>query len=367
MTLANPFTHDPRVYNEAKSLVDAGHEVTVLAWDKTGRNVSRETKDDINIVRSYNSRLMDLMPYDIFRLHLWWRKGYRDALDLYEELPFDIVHCHDLSSLPIGVKLKKKIGLPLVYDAHEIWGYMVSKNVPWWRYYLWKEKRLLRHINHMIVTNKARKDFYRQWTDCGITVIDNYKHIFTGEYIKPPNHGNQQLSILYIGGFLETRFLLELIEVVAELKDVVLNIGGRGRLYREIEAKANATNNVHFLGTVAPEKVIPMTVENDVVFCMIAPYDKNDITASTNKQYEAMVAGRPIITAKSTFSGRVTVDEGVGISVRFTKKALKNAIIQLRDNPEMREKLGKNALQKAIQKYNWEEQEEELMEIYEKS
>lgn len=36
MTLSNPFTHDPRVYNEAKSLVKAGHEVTVIAWDKNG-------------------------------------------------------------------------------------------------------------------------------------------------------------------------------------------------------------------------------------------------------------------------------------------------------------------------------------------
>jgi len=34
MTLANSFTHDPRVYNEARSLVKNGHNVTILAWDK---------------------------------------------------------------------------------------------------------------------------------------------------------------------------------------------------------------------------------------------------------------------------------------------------------------------------------------------
>ena len=31
MTLSNPFTHDHRVYNEAKLLVKVGHNVTVLA------------------------------------------------------------------------------------------------------------------------------------------------------------------------------------------------------------------------------------------------------------------------------------------------------------------------------------------------
>ena len=44
MTLANPFTHDPRVYNEAKSLVKAGHKVTVLAWDKKKDTTSYRIK-----------------------------------------------------------------------------------------------------------------------------------------------------------------------------------------------------------------------------------------------------------------------------------------------------------------------------------
>jgi len=75
MTLANPFTHDPRVYNEARSLVKAGYKVTVLAWDRKKEYLPREIKDGINIVRSCNTRYMDLLPYDIFRLHFWWNKG----------------------------------------------------------------------------------------------------------------------------------------------------------------------------------------------------------------------------------------------------------------------------------------------------
>ena len=158
MTLANPFTHDPRVYNEARSLVKAGHKVTVLAWDRKGENPPKELKDGINIVRSYNTKFMDILPYDIFRLHFWWNKGYRDALRLHNEEPFDVIHCHDLSSLPIGVKLKKKLSLPLIYDAHEIWGYMVAKDLPWWRYYLWKEKSLLKYVDEIITVGEEYKN-----------------------------------------------------------------------------------------------------------------------------------------------------------------------------------------------------------------
>jgi len=43
---------------------------------------------------------------------------------------------------------------------------------------------------------------------------------------------------------------------------------------------------------------------------------------------------------------------------------LKEAIIKLRDDPELRERLGRNALKAAITKYNWERQEEKLLELY---
>ena len=143
MTLSNPFTHDPRVYNEARSLIKKGHNVTILAWDRNNEASPFEEKDEISVVRSYNTKLMNLLPFDIIKLHFWWNKGCKDALKLHREKHFDIVHCHDLDSLPIGIKLKKKLDLPLIYDAHEIWGYMVSKDVFWWKYYLWKEKRII--------------------------------------------------------------------------------------------------------------------------------------------------------------------------------------------------------------------------------
>ncbi len=156
MTLANPFTNDPRVYNEAKSLVEAGHDVTVFAWNKTGQHKKNETKDGIKVIRSSKSKFMDILPFDIFRLHWWWRKGYKDAIKLFEKKGFDVVHCHDLSSLPIGIKLKKKFGVKLVYDAHEIWGYMVSRDLPkaWANYYLRKEKRIIKIVDEIITVNE---------------------------------------------------------------------------------------------------------------------------------------------------------------------------------------------------------------------
>ena len=77
-----------------------------------------------------------------------------------------------------------------------------------------------------------------------------------------------------------------------------------------------------------------------------------------------MVCGRPIICTKGTYSGEVTEREEVGLTVEYNKEALKQAIIRLRDDPELKERLGRNALRAAITEYNWQRQEEKLIELY---
>ena len=51
MFVSNPFISDPRVYGEAKSLLDAGYEVTVVAWDREKQNLPRQNWDGIDVVR----------------------------------------------------------------------------------------------------------------------------------------------------------------------------------------------------------------------------------------------------------------------------------------------------------------------------
>jgi len=111
--------------------------------------------------------------------------------------------------------------------------------------------------------------------------------------------------------------------------------------------------------------VIPITQNSDAVICVIDPSAFNNRIASANKQFEAMVCGRPIICTKGTRSGEITEAEKCGLTVDYSKGDLRKAIITLRDNPKLCEELGRNALKAAIEKYNWEKQEEKLLKIYE--
>jgi len=366
MILANPFTHDPRVFIEANSLIKAGHKITILAWDKKRKEPAHEIKEGINIVRSFNTKFIDLLPFDILKLHFWWNKAFEDCLKLHYEKPFDIIHCHDLDTLKIGVKLKKKLGLPIIYDAHEIWGYMIERDIPkiWASYYLSLEKKLIRYVDWVVTVNEPLKRYFANITDKPITIVMNCKPLIRTNYKKSDN---KKFKIQYIGSLSKPRFLLELVDVIKEIPDIYCSIGGIGKqeYVNNLKSKCFGVKNVDFIGIVNMKDVIPMTQKADAIICMTSPDDPNNSRATANKQFEAMVCGRPIICTKHTYPGEFTEKNEVGITVEFNKESLKDAILNLKNNSKLCEELGRNALKAAIEKYNWENQEKKLVRLYE--
>jgi glycosyltransferase involved in cell wall biosynthesis len=371
MFVSNAFVSDPRVYAEARSLVGAGYEVTVVAWDREKQNPPEQNWDGIRVVRlrtglpvryGFASRL-----WHAFNLLLWQRQAYRQALILNRENRFDVIHCHDLDTLHIGIRLKRRLGLPLIYDAHEIYGYVIARTCPGWtaRIFLWWEKRLLKRVDKIINVCEPQKKYFNSITEKPISVIMNCKPLQTTEY-QPANTG-KNFTLLYIGTLHQGRALPMLVQAAKELPGVRCLIGGTGILgyVQALKEECSRTSNVTFLGKVPFEEVIPMTKEADCVFLMLNPKDLNNSMGLGNKQFEAMVCGRPIICTRGTYSGELTEQEQVGLSVEYSEEALKEAIIKLRDDTRLREKLGRKALRAAITKYNWQKQGEKLLELYE--
>jgi glycosyltransferase involved in cell wall biosynthesis len=123
MTVSNSVNFDPRVRNEAMALVEAGHRVTVIGVDWLFNMPHSETIDGIHVIRIQKPWLMKLAIRKFFRLMVYRWFAYRYAV----KLSFDILYCHDLDTLSIGVRLKRRREVPLIYNAHEIWGYMMMR------------------------------------------------------------------------------------------------------------------------------------------------------------------------------------------------------------------------------------------------
>lgn len=119
---------------------------------------------------------MKILPLDLFKNPLWWRKALKKALKLYDNgFRFDVVHCHDLDTLKSGVWLKNKLGIKLVYDVHEIFGYMMERDMPKFivNFSLKLEKKLVKHVDGIIAVNEPVEKYLRSSTDKPITIVMN--------------------------------------------------------------------------------------------------------------------------------------------------------------------------------------------------
>ena len=366
MFLSNPFSVDPRVYKEAKALLDEGNEVTVIVWDRQRDYAPESMIDGVRVIRVHNDGVMKILPNDVFRNPLWWRKAYKKALELYrKEYNFDVVHCHDLDTLQIGVWLKKKLDVKLVYDAHEIFGYMIKDTASRWvsKTSLKMEKKLLGYIDHLITIDIPFKDYFASIVDKPITIVMNCKDL---EYKKYEPATSDIFTLVYIGLMVKDRFFPDIIDLVGNMEGVKLVIAGKKEgVFEEVKNHSEKYDNVEFLGTIPSGDILPLTRSGDATFILVNPDTGQHKMNLYNKQFEAMVCGRPIIVTKGTYAGKMTEELKCGLTVEYNKESVRDAIIKLRDNPELCEELGRNAFRAAKERYNWEVEKKNLLKVYE--
>ena len=156
----------------------------------------------------------------------------------------------------------------------------------------------------------------------------------------------------------------DLVDIIGNIEDVRFVIAGKKEgLYKEVKKRCEKYENVEFLSSIPFYDVIPKTLEANVVICMLNPDNLYYKFALANKQFDAMVCGRPIICTKGTYTGELTNKLDCGLVVDYNK-IVKDTIIYLKDNPKLCEKLGKKGLKAAKEKYNWKIQSLELLKVY---
>lgn len=290
----------------------------------------------------------------------------------------DVIHTHNLDMMPIAIKLKKKYNCKLVYDMREYWDKMAGRGLSSVvsGYYGKKDKRQWKHADSILVMEQPMYNFYRPLVpdSIPITIVMNTKPLTYDKWEPSASANLTELKLpfllLYLGTIGDQRFLKETIEVVETLKGKVrFLIGGckqSSEYYNTIVKMCSEYKHSYFLGELPQTQVIPMTHICDCVLNMINPHDFNSSRATCNKQFEAMVAGRPIISTKFTTSGKITDDYNCGIVTLYSKKHLKYALEQLVKSPKDCAKYGRYALRAAKSTYNWKVDSARMLKAYKK-
>ena len=223
MTVSNPFVFDHRVSLEAQTLRDAGYQLCVVAWDREGKYPIDEVTDGIQIHRIRNSVWTNLLRKKPLQLFVFWIR----AIKWMQKQNFDAVHCHDLDTLQIGLRLKKRQRIKLVYDAHEIYISMIQRDLTrlLTPFYKKLEREAAALVDHLIVAEDTYIPYFEKTGYSNISTVLNTKPLISTAYVPSKN---PVFTLAYIGTLSRPRFLLELVEVSQEIKNIKLIIAGIG-------------------------------------------------------------------------------------------------------------------------------------------
>ncbi len=373
MLLSNHFNPDPRVYKEAKSLVKAGYDVTILCWDRQLKYKEREDVEGIHVERirlkaGYGFKAM------ILKMPVFWIKLFFRAL----KKDFDIVHSHDFDTAVVGYLLKIFKRKKWVYDSHDLYFtyfikgykktilYKITENV---------NTYLAKKCNLLIVPTESfskrfigAKEYYQKKGIKNIIVIMNVP-VLT-EFLRYRKINFKNIKGVVIGSLGSIRNLPAIIILLKTIQKLgkhysLLIVGGGKNLDKLKEVHKTQYSNVKI--TFIPEqpyKLIPNYYKLcDIIFSVYKDKKRtekniNEKTAIQTKVFEAAILGIPSIVPDYVLEADFVRKYKCGCTVKDLKvKYLIKAIRKC-------EKIKINT--KPIrEKWKWENEEKKLVKAYE--
>lgn len=366
MLLSNSYDTDGRVRREVESLVHQGLRVTVIAWDRDGNKPLRQSMDGATIIRLRNSRWMNFLRYDLLRLRFWNGQAARQLLLVAREEPVDLIHAHDLDTLRAGIRCKRALRVPLLYDAHEIWGYMIAKDVPAFlaRHFLRSEKRLIRSVDSVITVSPPLMEYFRKICSAPVNLVMNAKPSFTTAF-SPPRLSNP-FRLFFAGTINQTRLIQELVQAVSGVAGIQLTIAGPTHpgFADTFDKECQSAPNVDYLGILPLDQVVRRTFDSDAVCCLFSPDDPLTRIGMPNKLFEALAAGRALISTKGTYLGEFVEQHNIGVAFDGNVEGIRRAIRKLFENPQLVSEMGRRAFDLGRGEHSWATQEKRLLKAY---
>ena len=351
---SNPVVYDPRVAKIVRSL-GKRYSISVLGWNRTG--ALKKTIDNYIVdLKLFNLKAPLGKPSLILYYPLFW---IWVLIKLFVYRP-RVVHACDVDTILPCYLYKIIFRKRLVFDVFD--RYAMAYIPP-------KLTALYSLVNLF-------EGFFGKKADVLITVWENVQSTFRRKPKRcaiimncPEDHAidkvkseNDVMILVYTGNIRRDRGLEEITAAIKDLKNVEFVIAG-GIIDNELLDRMLRVSNVKYKGVLQPSDALDLEASSDV---MVALYDLNvplNRVSMSNKHFEAMMCGIPLITNV----GRELINEvDYGIMVGYNDvNQIKAAVVYLRDDIELRRRLGNNGRKAFLQKYNWTIMEQELYKIYE--
>ena len=351
---------DSRIfYKECISLQKQFGNVTLIVADGKGnQNVQGIDIIDVGYEKSRIKRMI-----------VCARRAVKKAISLNA----DIYHFHDSELLLFALKLRK-YG-KVIFDSHEDFPKLMLQR-PYlpkifgkilFRVATFIEKNVYKRISGVVA---ATQNIGKKFTDYGennVVTVRNYP-VIDFEKINEDNvKDNPVFTACYTGGLTAIRGVKEMI-LACEKADTRLILAGPfdDEAYFNDMKKLSGWENVDYLGMLPHGKLKQRVYDKADIGLNMLLSAPNHTDSIPIKQLEYMAHGLPVVATRHIkFCVEVTdmTDCGILVTPENTEECAE-VIKFLKENKQKRIEMGKNGKRAVQSKYNWNKEQENLIDLY---
>lgn len=315
------------------------------------------------------------IPFERNPIKLSNLKAYRSLKDIIDKGDYDIIHCHT----PVGAmltrlaaKTARKHGTKVFYTAHGFHFYKGAPAINWLLYYP-VEKWLSLYTDVLITINNEdyeRAKTFNAGKVCYVPGVGidlnkfNVGHIDKAKKRREIGVSTDDFVLLSVGELSPRKNHEVVIRAMSVLKNndklnkLEYVICGRGNYeteLRKIAQNLNVIEHVHFLGFRADIAEICNCAD---LFIFMSHQEGLPVALM-----EAMACGLPAVCSDIRGNTDLIEDQKTGLISDNTPEDVAKAIVEVRQNNEMRKALASTALQK-IKQFDLSSVENEMRMIY---
>jgi glycosyltransferase involved in cell wall biosynthesis len=366
VTLVRARAIDPAVNKVAKTLSENGYDVKLLVWDR--QNTLKGENGDGYAIHRFSLKA----PYDkftvLFCLPIWWI--YEFFFLLKDKC--NVIHACDLDTLAPAILVKLVKGLRLCYTIYDFY----ANNLPDGRLQLvrklirnsvaWVERLGIGSTEILFLVDESRYEDVRGARINKLTDIYNSPPDYFEPKRQHESRERMEITIFYAGAINKWRGLEHMIKAIRDLDNITLIIAGTVSDRDLFQNQAGGTGSkIQYVGWIPYKEVIERTVEADVLFAFYSPEFPITKWASANKLFEAMMCGKPIVMSEGNSMANIVREENCGLVVPYGDvAAIKEAILKLKNDSQLRQTLGQNGRRAYENRYSWKIMEQRLLDSY---
>jgi len=354
------FAIHPGVHKLAATLARNGHDVKLLLWDRDNKLPKVEKVDSFAV-----HRFRFKAPYGklaVLLFHpLWW---LYELLFILRQNP-DVVHACNLDTLPPAIVAKLVKRTKLCYSILDPYGSAYTGRVPsiFRKLAGFLEKRSISFTDILFLVTEAIYEDFKDAKIKRLVYIYNSPEERTDVEVTPK--ASSETCIFYAGWMADSRGLKEMIDALDGIEGVRLVMAGKELDKGIVEYGKSKLAKFEYLDWIPYKEVIRKTMEADILFVFYNPHVASFKYSTPNKIFEAMMCSKPIIVNEGLAASRIVAQEGFGIFVPYGDvNAIREAVTRLKNDPELRQRLGQNGRRAYDNRYSWKIMESRLLEAY---